>query len=269
MSEGCNGNCGSGGSCGLPAPTRQGVGRIIAVGSGKGGVGKSTVTGLLAVALRRAGYTVGILDADVTGPSIPKLFGVTESPYMDESNKIQMPETKTGIKVLSANLLLEDGGMPVIWRGPLITGAVKQFWEEGAWSGLDFAIIDLPPGTADAPLTVMQSIAVDGMFAVTTPQALSAMIVQKQMYLSKMCLIPILGLIENMSYAVCPCCGKPWDLFGSSHREEIEARFGLKTMARIPIDERLAVLCDNGQIEEYENAELMDSLVLASLKKKK
>ena len=266
---GCNGSCGncaSAGSCNLlPKPTRQGVGRIIAVGSGKGGVGKSTVTALLASALRRAGYSVGILDADVTGPSIPRLFGVTETPYMAD-NKIQMPETKGGIKVLSVNLLLDEDGAPVVWRGPLISGTIKQFWEDGAWNGLDFAVIDLPPGTADAPLTVMQSIAVDGMLAVTTPQGLSSMIVQKQIHLCKALNVPLLGLVENMSYAVCPCCGKPWELFGSSHREEIEQKFGLKTVSRIPLDERLARLCDIGLVEEYENDELMDELVGAVIK---
>lgn len=269
MSETCNGsceNCPSAGNCNLlPKPTRQGVGRIIAVGSGKGGVGKSTVTALIAIALRRAGYTVGILDADVTGPSIPKLLGVTDTPYVHAS-KIQMPSTKGGIKVISVNLLLEEGGAPVVWRGPLISGTIKQFWEDGAWQGLDFAIVDLPPGTADAPLTVMQTIAIDGMVAVTTPQGLSSMIVQKQIHLTKMLNIPLLGLVENMSYAVCPCCGKTWELFGASHRKEIEKLFGLKTLARIPVDEKLARLGDAGLLENYENDELMDALTLAVIR---
>jgi len=264
MSESCNGSCStcpSAGSCSkLPDSTRQGVGRIIAVGSGKGGVGKSTVSALLASALNRAGYKVGLLDADVTGPSIPRLLGVTTAPYVQD-NKIQMPVSAKGIKVLSVNLLLQDDGAPVVWRGPLISGTIKQFWEDGAWGGLDFAIIDLPPGTADAPLTVMQTVKVDGMLAVTMPQGLSSMIVQKQIHLSEMMNVPLLGLIENMSYAVCPHCGETWELFGSSHREEIERTFGLKTLARIPVDRKLAELCDAGRIEDYENDELMQSLV--------
>ena len=263
MSESCNGSCSScpsAGNCSkLPPSTRQGVGRIIAVGSGKGGVGKSTVSALLASALNRVGYKVGLLDADVTGPSIPRLLGVTKAPYV-LGNKIQMPESAKGIKVLSVNLLLQDDGAPVVWRGPLISGTIKQFWEDGAWGGLDYAIIDLPPGTADAPLTVMQTVKVDGMIAVTMPQGLSSMIVQKQIHLSEMMNVPLLGLIENMSYAVCPHCGETWELFGSSHREEIERTFGLKTLARIPVDRRLAELGDAGRIEDYDNDELMQSL---------
>lgn len=264
MSEPCSGSCGScpsAGNCGkIQGPTRQGVGRIIAVGSGKGGVGKSTVSALLATALNRAGYSVGILDADVTGPSIPRLLGVHTPPYV-QNNKIQMPASARGIKVLSVNLLLPDDGSPVVWRGPLISGTIKQFWEDGAWDGLDFAIIDLPPGTADAPLTVMQTVRVDGMLAVTQPQGLSSMIVQKQIHLSAMLNVPLLGLVENMSYAVCPHCGQKWELFGASHRVEIEHTFGLHTLARIPVDSALAELCDAGRIEDYHNEELMRSLV--------
>lgn len=263
MSEPCNGSCGScpsAGNCGkIPASTRQGVGRIIAVGSGKGGVGKSTVSALLAVALNRAGYSVGILDADVTGPSIPRLLGVHQPPYV-QYNKIQMPLSAKGIKVLSVNLLLPDDGSPVVWRGPIISGTIKQFWEDGAWNGLDFAIIDLPPGTADAPLTVMQTVRIDGMIAVTQPQGLSSMIVQKQIHLCTMMNVPLLGLVENMSYAVCPHCGEKWELFGASHREEIERSFGLRTLARIPVDCALAELCDAGRVEDYDNDELMQSL---------
>ncbi len=268
MSESCNGvcnGCASAGNCNkVLGPTRQGVGRIIAVGSGKGGVGKSTVSALLAVALSRAGYSVGILDADVTGPSIPKLFGVTASPFVIDQ-KIQMPQTRSGIKILSVNLLLADDGSPVIWRGPLISGTIKQFWEDGAWNGLDFAVIDLPPGTADAPLTVMQSIKVDATLAVTMPQGLSSMIVQKQIHLSRMLAIPLLGLVENMSYAICPHCGEKWELFGSSHRDEIEKLFGVKTLVRIPIDEKLTRLCDMGRIEDYQNETLMEELTAAAV----
>ncbi len=269
MSASCNGNCEgcpSAGSCAnkIPLPTRQGVGRIVAVGSGKGGVGKSTVSSLLAVALTRAGYSVGVLDADVTGPSVPRLLGVNGAPWVRDG-KIGMPESRNGVKVLSVNLLLPDGGTPVVWRGPLISGTIRQFWEDGAWNGLDFAIIDLPPGTADAPLTVMQTVRVDGMLAVTTPQGLSSMIVGKQIRLCAMMDVPLIGLIENMSYVVCPRCGERWELFGSSHRGEIERDFGLRTLARIPIDRDLAELCDAGRIEDYENDELMRSLVDAAV----
>lgn len=268
MSESCDGNCSHCASAGhcekIPAPTRQGVGRILAVGSGKGGVGKSTVSALLAVALRRAGYSVGILDADVTGPSIPKLLGVSQPPYVKD-NKIQMPETGKGIKVLSVNLLLRDNGTPVVWRGPLISGTLKQFWEDGAWNGLDFAVIDLPPGTADAPLTVMQTVKVDAMLAVTMPQGLSSMIVQKQIHLCRMMNVPLLGLVENMSYAVCPHCGGEWELFGPSHSCEIEKLFGIKTLARVPVDAKLAQLGDAGRLEDYENDDLMDALTAAAV----
>lgn len=262
MSETCNGSCdscASKGSCDKIQSTRQGVGHIIAVGSGKGGVGKSTVSALLAVALNRAGYSVGILDADVTGPSIPKLLGIAGRPYVQD-RKIQMPASSQGIKVLSVNLMLPDANSPVVWRGPLIGGMVKQFWEDGAWDGLDYAIIDLPPGTADSPLTVLQSIRVDGMLAVTMPQGLSAMIVQKQIKLCEMLKVPLIGLIENMSYAVCPHCGEKWELFGESHREEVMKNFNLDTLARMPIDQKLAELCDLGRIEDYDNDELMDAL---------
>ncbi len=268
MSEACNGQCdgcASAGSCSQkPAATRQGVGRIIAVGSGKGGVGKSTVSALLAVALNRAGYKVGVLDADVTGPSIPRLLGVKATPWIGANKKIEPPATAKGIKVLSVNLMLDDDSAPVVWRGPLIGGVIKQFWEEGDWNGLDFAIIDLPPGTADAPLTVMQLVAVDGVLAVTTPQGLSSMIVQKQIRLSEMLSVPMVGLIENMSYAVCPHCGDKWELFGSSHRAEIESAFGVKTLARVPVDSALAELGDAGKLEDYENHELMDALAAAA-----
>jgi Mrp family chromosome partitioning ATPase len=231
------------------------VGRIIAVGSGKGGVGKSTVSALLASALNKAGYSVGVLDADVTGPSIPRLLGVNKAPYVQD-NKIQMPASSRGVKVLSVNLLLRDDGAPVVWRGPLISGTIKQFWEDGAWNGLDFAIIDLPPGTADAPLTVMQTVRVDGMIAVTMPQGLSSMIVQKQIHLSEMMNVPLLGLIENMSYAVCPHCGEKLAIFGESRLEEVAKELGLPVLAQLPIDPALAKLCDEGKMEQAKSEEM-------------
>ncbi len=269
MTTSCSSGCGSGGcsSCGsagscpsLPKPSRQGVGRIVAVGSGKGGVGKSTVSALMALALSRRGHKVGILDADVTGPSIPRMLGVTQCPWSDGDNLVQLPASSGGIKVMSMNLMLEDHNSPVVWRGPLIGSVIRQFWQEVDWKGLDFVVVDLPPGTADGPLTVMQTIAVDGMVAVTTPQGLSAMIVEKQVRLSRMLRVPLLGLVENMSYALCPCCGNQWELFGPSHREEIEASLGLQTLARVPIDRKLAEACDTGKLELYENPELMAAL---------
>lgn len=268
MDENCSGDCSKcseAGHCsGIPKPSRQGVKKIIAVGSGKGGVGKSTISALLAVALSHKGYKVGIYDADLTGPSIPRLLGVSERPWGEEGGKIHAPATRGGIRVMSVNLMLDDASAPVVWRGPVIGGVIKQFWEDVDWAGLDFVVVDLPPGTADAPLTVMQLINIDAMLAVTMPQGLSTMIVQKQVKLSKMLNIPLLGLVENMSYAICPHCGEHWELFGSSHREEIEKVFGLKTLARVPIDRHLAELGDSGELESYENFELMDALVKAA-----
>ncbi len=264
MSELCSGSCSScssAGRCpGIPVPSHQDVGRIVAVGSGKGGVGKSTTSALLAVALSQRGYKVGILDADVTGPSIPRLLGVNQRPWGTEGGKIQLPVSRGGVKVMSVSLMLEDNSAPVIWRGPIIGGVIRQFWGDVDWGGLDFVVVDLPPGTADAPLTVMQTIAVDAMLAVTTPQGLSAMIVQKQIKLCEMLQVPLLGLVENMSYAHCPCCGEKWELFGSSHRQEIEQSFGIRTLARVPVDRSLAEACDAGQLEQYENAELLATL---------
>lgn len=266
MSSGCSGSCGgcsSAGSCGSEIKDRRGVKKIIAVGSGKGGVGKSTVSALLAVALQRRGLSVGVLDADITGPSIPRLLGLKERGSVLEDGQIRAPETKTGIRIMSVSLLLEDNSAPVVWRGPMITGVLRQFWNEVHWEGLNCLIVDLPPGTADAPLTVMQMLPVDGLLAVTTPQGLSATIVQKQAHLGEMLNVPLLGLVENMSYAICPHCGEPWDLFGTSHRSDIEDAFGLATVARVPIDRRLAEMGDAGFLEDYDAPELMDSLVSA------
>lgn len=265
QSNQCDGNCEGCGireSCpGLPTPTKMGINRIIAVGSGKGGVGKSSITALMAVALAKRGFSVGIMDADITGPSIPSLFGINTKPFGNDKGKLIAPKTeKLGIKVMSMNLLLEDPKAPVVWRGPLIGGVIKQFWEDVDWNGLDWLLVDLPPGTADAPLTVMQSIALDGMVIVTTPQELSALIVGKQARLAEMMNVPILGMVENMSYALCPGCGEKIFVFGPSHSGEIEKTFGIPVIARIPLSDHIVALGDSGSIEEYSDKAVLDSL---------
>ncbi len=265
QSNQCSGNCegcpSQEGCPGLPTPTKKGINRIIAVGSGKGGVGKSSITALLAVALAKRGFSVGIMDADITGPSIPKLFGIDTRPSGNEEGKIVPPKTdRLGISVMSMNLLLEDPKAPVVWRGPLIGGVIKQFWDDVDWNGLDWLLVDLPPGTADAPLTVMQSIALDGMVIVTTPQELSALIVGKQARLAEMMNVPILGMVENMSYATCPGCGEKFFVFGPSHSNEIEQSFGISTMAHIPISADIVALGDSGAIEDYDDKLVLDSL---------
>ena len=224
---------------------------VIAVMSGKGGVGKSLVSGLLAVALRQAEQQVGILDADITGPSIPKMFfrgGVRPdaSPLA-----ILPPKSRTGIKVMSINLLLESEDQAVIWRGPLIGKAIRQFWGEVLWGTLDYLVVDLPPGTSDASLTVMQSLPLSGIVLVTSPQDLAGMVVRKAAQMARHMGIPILGLVENMSYFVCPDTGKRYDIFGPSHAEEMAARLEVPFLGRLPLDPEIARLCDAGDIESY------------------
>ena len=225
--------------------------KVIAVMSGKGGVGKSMVTSLLAVMAQRMGYKTGILDADITGPSIPKAFGLTECATGTEEG-ILPSVTRTGIKAMSVNLLLEDETAPVVWRGPVIGGTVKQFWTDVLWEDLDIMFIDMPPGTGDVPLTVYQSIPVDGVVVVTTPQSLVGMIVEKAVNMAGMMNIPVLGLVENMSYAVCPDCGKHVNIFGDSHADETAAKHGLKMLGQLPIDQKLAAACDAGMVELFE-----------------
>ena len=225
--------------------------KVIAVVSGKGGVGKSLVTSLLAVNARREGKEVAILDADITGPSIPKVFGVKDGITGD--GKLMLPaQTKTGIKVMSLNLLLQDETDPVAWRGPIIAGAVKQFWTDVNWGENDVMFIDMPPGTGDVPLTVFQSIPVNGMIIVTSPQDLVSMIVEKAVNLANMVNIPVLGIIENYSYFKCPDCGKEHRIFGESRIESVAEKHGIPRTARIPIDPKLAAACDKGAIELYE-----------------
>ena len=227
------------------------IGKVIAVVSGKGGVGKSLVTALTAVSVRRAGHTVGILDADITGPSVPKMFGVTARAEADDQ-AIYPVRSKLGTDLMSVNLLLENPSDPVIWRGPVIAGAVKQFWTDVVWGDDEFLFVDMPPGTGDVPLTVFQSIPVDGILIVTTPQELVSMIVEKAVKMAETMNIPILGIVENMSYAVCPDCGKEIPIFGESRLPEIAAAHGLPVLGRIPMNPKLAAACDKGMVELFE-----------------
>ena len=260
MSENCTHDCSS---CGMDCPSRQNpqsflektndlshVKRVIGVVSGKGGVGKSLVTSLLATMLRRRGDSVAILDADVTGPSIPKCFGLKQRAMSDE-NGIYPVATKTGIKTMSLNLLLEEETAPVVWRGPVIAGAVKQFWTDVIWGDVDYMFVDMPPGTGDVPLTVFQSLPVDGIIVVTSPQELVGMIVTKAVNMAKMMNIPVLGLVENYSYYQCPSCGERHSIFGESHLEQTARELELPILARLPIDPALAASCDAGTIEGF------------------
>jgi Mrp family chromosome partitioning ATPase len=225
--------------------------RVIAVMSGKGGVGKSLVSGLLAVALRRDGHRVGVLDADITGPSIPKMFFPDGARLGMSPMGPMPPQTGSGIKVMSINLLLEQEDMAVIWRGPLVSGAIKQFWGDIFWGTLDYLIVDLPPGTSDASLTVMQSLPMSGIVLVSSPQDLAGMVVRKAARMAEQMGAPILGLIENMSYFECPDTGKRYEIFGPSHAEQTARRIGVPFLGRLPIDPEIARLCDAGRVEDY------------------
>ncbi|MBE7035022.1 MAG: Mrp/NBP35 family ATP-binding protein [Ruminococcaceae bacterium] len=225
--------------------------KVIGIVSGKGGVGKSLVTSLLAVTLNRQGYRTAILDADITGPSIPKAFGMTEKATANEQGLLPVASQK-GIEVMSVNLLLENETDPVVWRGPVIGGTVKQFWTDVIWGDVDFMFIDMPPGTGDVPLTVFQSIAVDGIIVVTSPQELVGMIVEKAVKMANMMNIPVLGLVENLSYFTCPDNGKDYKVFGDSHIDDIAAAYRLPVLARLPIDPSIAESCDKGAIESLD-----------------
>ncbi|MBE6930269.1 MAG: Mrp/NBP35 family ATP-binding protein [Ruminococcaceae bacterium] len=233
------------------------VKHVIAVVSGKGGVGKSLVTGLLAVQMQRRGLNAGILDADITGPSIPKMFGVSGPVEGSEDALFTVP-SKLGTQIMSVNLLLEDPTRPVVWRGPVIAGTVKQFWTEVIWNEVDYMFVDMPPGTGDVPLTVFQSLPVDGIIIVTSPQDLVSMVVTKAVNMAKLMNIPIIGMVENMSYFKCPDCGKAHNIFGESHIEEAAAAAGVSAVSRLPIDPNLAGLCDRGVIELVEEDYLSD-----------
>ena len=250
----CSSNCSSRTAESLLAPLNElsSVKHVIGVVSGKGGVGKSLVTSMLAVLMQREGYKTAILDADITGPSIPKAFGM--KPGVEGGPEGMFPPTTTtGIDMMSVNLLLDDVNKPVVWRGAVISGTVKQFWTDTIWKDIDYMFVDCPPGTGDVPLTVFQSIPLDGIIIVSTPQELVSMIVTKAANMAKMMNIPVLGLVENMSYAVCPDCGKHINVFGESHIEEVADNFGYDLMGRIPMDPKLAALVDRGMIELMEN----------------
>ena len=225
--------------------------RVIGVVSGKGGVGKSFVTSSLAGIMRRAGYSVGILDADITGPSIPKMFGVHGPAVGNDEGSFPI-EAADGTKIMSVNLLLEDEEAPVIWRGPVIAGTVKQFWTDVIWGDLDYLFVDMPPGTGDVPLTVFQSLPLDGIIIVTSPQELVSMIVSKAVGMAQMMDIPVLGLVENMSYVQCPDCGKKLYIFGEGKTEEAAKEYHIPLLAKMPIDPALAKLTDDGCIEQFE-----------------
>lgn len=233
------------------------VKKVIGIVSGKGGVGKSLVTSLLAAAMRKRGHRTAVLDADITGPSIPKAFGLSGRASGSEIGLMPLT-TASGIEVISANMFLQDESDPVIWRGPMIANMVKQFWTDVVWTDIDFMFVDMPPGTGDVPLTVFQSLPVDGIIVVTSPQELVSMIVAKAVKMAKMMNIPILGLVENYSYFHCPDNGKDYKIFGESHLEQTAAAYGLKVLANLPIDPVIAAACDAGKAEELELAAIND-----------
>lgn len=225
--------------------------KVIGIVSGKGGVGKSSVTSMLAVTMKRMGYNVAILDADVTGPSIPKAFGIKDKATGSEFGLYPL-KSKTGIDIMSINLLLENDTDPVIWRGSILGNTVKQFWTDVIWGDVDFMFMDMPPGTGDVPLTVFQSLAIDGIIIVTSPQELVSMIVSKAVKMAEMMNIPVIGLVENMSYFKCPDNGKEYKIFGESHIEEIAEKHNLKVLAKLPIDPKISAACDKGMIELFD-----------------
>ena len=235
------------------------VKKVIAVASGKGGVGKSFVTTMLAVAASRKGLSVGILDADITGPSIPKAFGLTGGTIQSEQG-IEPVITNGGIRIMSLNMLIDDPSAPVVWRGPVIAGAVKQFWTDVHWGDIDVMFVDMPPGTGDVPLTVFQSLPVDGVVIVSSPQKLVEMIVGKSVKMAQMMEKKVLGLVENMSYFACPDCGKRHDVFGESRADEMAERFGIPDVLRLPIDPSFAQAIDAGKAESLSLPE-MDAFV--------
>jgi len=259
MSE-CTHDCGScSASCGerqempdLRAPMNQfsDVKKVFGIVSGKGGVGKSTVTAELACAMRAKGYKVGVLDADITGPSIPQAFGIHETAEVNDMG-ILPSISKNSVRVMSLNLLTKEETDPVIWRGPVVAGVVKQFWTDVLWGEIDYMFVDMPPGTGDVPLTVFQSLPIDGIIVVTSPQDLVSMIVHKAVNMAAIMNVPVVGLVENYSYFKCPDCGKEHAIFGESKLEQVAENMGIPVLARLPIDPALAAACDNGTIEDY------------------
>ncbi|HIX15349.1 MAG TPA: Mrp/NBP35 family ATP-binding protein [Candidatus Hungatella pullicola] len=272
--ENCTHNCST---CGENCSSRQteqtsfqeplnpasSVKKVIGVVSGKGGVGKSLVTSMMAVRMKALGKKSAILDADITGPSIPKAFGLGNSGIGMTPNGLMLPAvTATGIEIISSNLLLDHETDPVIWRGPVIAGAVKQFWQETLWQDIDYMFVDMPPGTGDVPLTVFQSLPVDGILIVTSPQELVSMIVAKAVNMARKMNIPIVGLIENMSYLECPDCGKKISVFGESHIDEVAGEHQIPVLAKIPIDPKIAQAVDQGTVE-YLDSQWLDDAVKA------
>ena len=260
----CSSNCGSKDPKSLlvaPHPNSK-IGKVIGVVSGKGGVGKSMVTDLLAVEFARRGYHCGILDADITGPSIPKAFGITEKAQGNETTIFPVKSKKYGVDIMSINVLLENESDPVVWRGPVIGGTVRQFWSDTLWDNVDYLFVDMPPGTGDVALTVFQNIPIDGIVVVTSPQDLVSMIVGKAMKMASLMNIPVLGLVENMSYALCPDCGKKIHVFGESHIGEIAEEYHVPVLAQMPINLSLASACDNGTVEDLDCSYLEDAALV-------
>ncbi|MEA4816355.1 MAG: Mrp/NBP35 family ATP-binding protein [Lachnospiraceae bacterium] len=229
--------------------------KVIGIVSGKGGVGKSLITSMLAVLMNRRGHRTAILDADITGPSIPKAFGLKKRATGNETYIIPV-KSKTGIDIISVNLLLENDTDPVVWRGPVIAETVKQFWSDTIWEDIDYMFVDMPPGTGDVPLTVFQSMPIDGIIVVTSPQELVSMIVEKAVKMAKLMNIPVLGIVENMSYFECPDCGKRHSIFGESNIEEVAKRLDVKNIYKLPVNPKVAAACDSGLIELFEGNEL-------------
>ena len=260
----CSSNCGSKDPKSLlvaPHPNSK-IGKVIGVVSGKGGVGKSMVTDLLAVEFARRGYHCGIVDADITGPSIPKAFGITEKAQGNETTIFPVKSKKYGVDIMSINVLLENESDPVVWRGPVIGGTVRQFWSDTLWDNVDYLFVDMPPGTGDVALTVFQNIPIDGIVVVTSPQDLVSMIVGKAMKMASLMNIPVLGLVENMSYALCPDCGKKIHVFGESHISEIAEEYHVPVLAQMPINPALASACDNGTVEDLDCSYLEDAALV-------
>ena len=249
----CGANCAERESESLIAPVNKDseVKKVIAIVSGKGGVGKSLVTSLMAVLMQRKGYDTAILDADITGPSIPRAFGIQEK--AQAMNDVLLPvKSKLGTEIMSVNLLLENTTDPVIWRGPILAGTVRQFWTDVLWNKIDYMFVDMPPGTGDVPLTVFQSLPIDGIIVVTSPQELVSMIVEKAVKMAEMMNIPILGIVENMSYFECPDCGKKHSIFGESHIDEIAKKYNISNVSKIPVNSKLSAACDSGSVELFD-----------------
>ncbi len=262
----CSQKCGAKDKEALLAKPNAGshIKKIIGIVSGKGGVGKSSVTTLLSVAMARRGYRVGIMDADVTGPSIPKAFGLHTGTILGDENGMVPAKTAGGIRVMSVNLLVEEEEKPVVWRGPVIAGVITQFYSDVAWGDLDFLFIDMPPGTGDVPLTVFGSLPLDGIIIVTSPQELVSLIVQKAINMAEMMNVPVLGLVENFSYFVCPSCNERHAIFGESHLDAVAEKNNTRVLGRLPFDSRVASLCDKGEAEKLDTA-AVDALCEAVL----